>query len=308
MTTERAQVQVPAVYAFYSGTSLSERRQEVEAMRDRCMQQRLPYPFEICDDIYEALQHALLRRLNPRLSLAKREAPVIVIGDEAAIRPLRGVSEDPEGIWKRALFLFMREHRMHLIPITGEILHKKGGDFPPFERAYLYLKDQLLTRAKQAQQAKPGSLNVQRPPYGYTGSGGRLILDHEKTPVIRYVIQQIMQGRTPTSVANGLRTDESLWLTLYPGGIPENIRRGWDCSKIFRICGNIRLYCLGEFVPKDETPIILPELAFLPPEWARNASFNRPDYKQLSLFPELVSADLSALGNRFLHDDSEGPI
>lgn len=299
---------LPVVFAFYSATSLADRRKEAEIMRDRCMQQRLPYPLEICDDIYDALQHVLLRRINQRLSLAKREASVIIIGEESAIRPLRGQEEDPEGVWKRALLLFLREHRIFLLPVQGEVVHRKGEEFPLFERTYLRLKEHLLAKARQAQQVKPGIRNVRRPPYGYTGVCGRLILDHDKVPVIKYVIQQIRQGRTPTSVAHGLRDDQTLWQALYPGGVPEHIQKGWDCSKVLRLCGNVRLYCLGEFVPKDEAPVIIPELAFLPPEWARSSAFNRPDYRQLSLFPELVSADLSALGNGAFLPDPGCPL
>ena len=96
-----------------------------------------------------------------------------------------------------------------------------------------------------------------RPPYGYHAINGGLVHNQKQGEAVRLIFTTIRKGGSGYDVLTALK---------------ESKAKGyWDGVKIRRILKHSRLYCLGECTFRGKT-VTIPDLAFLPPEWAGTKS------------------------------------
>lgn len=120
-----------------------------------------------------------------------------------------------------------------------------------------------LIAERQLGRARVSGYICGRPPYGYSVSHGRFVINEQQAAAVNYVFTCIRAGDSCYALAAKLRDK-------YPdGGVVHGRAQYWDRVKVRRVLSHARLYCLGEYCGGRLTnTVTLPELAFLPPEWA----------------------------------------
>lgn len=185
----------------------------------------------------------------------------------------------PESIgaqeWEAACIDYLDSHEITYTKYTTvkqpSTQRKIVGDvISGFVRASKLLTERVKTHMlaeRQLGRARTAGYICGRPPYGYAVEAGRFAINEQQSSAVRFVFERIRAGDSCYALAAKLRDK-------YPkGGVVQGRNQYWDRVKVRRVLSHARLYCLGEYCGGRLTQtVILPELAFLPPEWANTTT------------------------------------
>lgn len=251
----------PVAYAFYD---LTRRKERVKAIRATA---RSKLGMEVIThnaDVLDALADAV--------ALARKGGTSVLIGALEDLRPpeIDGEVLDVD-IWREGIIGLLQDEGIGICLIdldTVSIGNWEQVSSSKVIREYRHARniiDQQLNsrlKAADAQSLATEGRKYGRPPYGYRTRKGRLEIDRPQAEAVTLIFRRLREGSH--RLLDILREVKEAFPKV-PGSSEDQY---WDHVKLRRIAKKARLYCLGEFAAADGSTVKMPDLAFLPSEWA----------------------------------------
>ncbi len=244
------------VFGCYPQTSESDaRRKAITAACDASGlgEVRFTYP-----DFLDAAAAAIIQ--------GRKGNKVAIVGELGDLVPPSSHNEEE---WCESFLAYLERHAIAFHPIKGKVRrvrvepNSRTSIIRGYQRAMEGLEKLMQRRLRQGQVRVEGrGYLCGRPPYGYFVKEGEFSIHPIQSKAVKHIFDHIRNGESMASLLTELRDKYT------QGGIKEGKPEFWDKRKVRRILKHASMYCLGEYQSNSGHIAKLPDLAFLPKDWA----------------------------------------
>lgn len=243
------------VFGCYAKSKEAQRRKEIdEACKAAEVESaRFPYP-----DFLDAAAAAIIQ--------GRKGNKVVIVGD---LSDLTSPEKHNEEEWTESFLAYLDRHSIVFVPVKGKVRrvrvepNSRTSIIRGYQKAMEGLEKLMQKRLRQGQVRVEGrGYLCGRPPYGYFVKEGEFCIHPIQSEAVKRIFKHIRDGESMAALLTELREK------FTQGGIKEGKPEFWDKRKVRRILKHASMYCLGEYRSNSGHIAKLPELAFLPKDWA----------------------------------------